>query len=464
MKISELFPDVVTEDTEYEFKALLKQDNPVKWAKTIVGYANDQGGIIFVGVSNDGEAFGLDLNEIDQTKNLVARVNDRNIFPHVKISYMMRSVDETADHFVLGIKVLPAESVVRYREGDFNETVYIRGNGNSTPATPEDIISLSKRRYGVDNETTEVRYREEEWTDYLTLCREYRNDGAVPSLKELQSEEIVSKDGFAKSGFIMFRDGYDRDDTMICCRLWKGMNKAGTVLDSARFKGSIALVFENALRFIERNTKSGWQKTANGGRKEIRSYPKEAIREALVNAIAHRDYSISGTQIDVDIYNDRMEIVSPGSWLLPKGYAEYPLGSIPSIRRNSIIAACLDVANLMERGGTGFLTMMEAYKAFSEQLQPVISIYPGFLNLKLYDVLYRVDEAPRSVEYTASENKVWKLLKENGPMKVKDLQSAYGYSNRSRFLKDVINPMIESGDIYRDGSTKSPTAVIKINR
>ena len=316
----------------------------------------------------------------------------------------------------------------------------------------------------MDNETTEVRYREEEWTDYLTLCREYRNDGAVPSLKELQSEEIVSKDGFAKSGFIMFRDGYDRDDTMICCRLWKGMNKAGTVLDSARFKGSIALVFENALRFIERNTKSGWQKTANGGRKEIRSYPKEAIREALVNAIAHRDYSISGTQIDVDIYNDRMEIVSPGSWLLPKGYAEYPVGSIPSIRRNSIIAACLDAANLMERGGTGFLTMMEAYKAFSEQLQPVISIYPGFLNLKLYDVLYRVDEAPRSVEYTASENKVWKLLKENGPMKVKDLQCAYGYSNRSRFLKDVINPMIERGDIYRDGSTKSPTAVIKINR
>ena len=109
MKISELFPDVVTEDTEYEFKALLKQDNPVKWAKTIVGYANDQGGIIFVGVSNDGEAFGLDLNEIDQTKNLVARVNDRNIFPHVKISYMMRSVDETADHFVLGMKVLPAD-------------------------------------------------------------------------------------------------------------------------------------------------------------------------------------------------------------------------------------------------------------------------------------------------------------------------------------------------------------------
>jgi len=48
-------------------------------------------------------------------------------------------------------------------------------------------------------------------------------------------------------------------------------------------------------------------------REEIRAYPKEAIREALVNAIAHRDYSISGTQIDVDIYIDRIDIVSPGS-------------------------------------------------------------------------------------------------------------------------------------------------------
>ena len=75
-------------------------------------------------------------------------------------------------------------------------------------------------------------------------------------------------------------------------------------------------------------------------------------REALVNAVAHRDYSIAGTQIDVDIYCDRIEIVSPGSWLLPKNYEEYPIGSIPSIRRNTIIAACLDEANLMERGGT----------------------------------------------------------------------------------------------------------------
>ena len=151
MKIKEIYPDVITEDTSYEYKAVLNPDNPIKWAKTLIGYANDKGGTLFIGVSNDGEAFGIDLEEVDKTKLLISRINDRHIFPHIKISYMMRSVDSNAEHFVLAVKVAPADSVIRYREGDYNETVFIKGDGNATPATPEEIISLSKRKYGVDN-------------------------------------------------------------------------------------------------------------------------------------------------------------------------------------------------------------------------------------------------------------------------------------------------------------------------
>ena len=464
MKITELYPDVITEDLNYEYKAVINPDNPIKWAKTIIGYANDKGGTIFVGVSNDGEAFGIDLEEIDKTKNLIARINDRHIFPHVKISYMMRSVDAEAEHFVLAVKVMPAESVIRYKEGDFNETVYIKGDGNATAATPEDIISLAKRKYGVDNETSEIEYNENDWSQFISLCQEYRFDKSVPSVKELQSEEIVSKDGYVKSGFVMFCDSYDRDDTMICCRLWKGKNKTGTVLDSIRLKGSLARVFTDALNFIERNTKTGWRKTNNGGREEVRSYPKEAIREALVNAIAHRDYSISGTQIDVDIYSDRIEIVSPGSWLLPKSYDDYPAGSIPSIRRNSIIAAILDVANLMERGGTGFQTMIEAYKDCPEDIQPVVSIYPGFLNLRLFDMLYNGEAIEIDLEELTKSEIVIAILRAEGPKPIKELQEALHYRSRSQFLTDVINPLLETGQIYRDGKPKSPKSLIKIKK
>ncbi len=462
MKIKDIYPDVIAENLSYEYKASLNQNNPITWAKTIIGFANGNGGTIFVGVHNSGEAFGINLEEIDKTKLLVSRINDRNIFPHVKITYMMRSVDENAEHFVLAINVAPADSVIRYKEGDYNEKVFIKGDGNATPATPEEIISLSKRKYGVDNETTATQYNEKEWSQYLELCQEYRQDGSIPSLKELQNEEIVSKDSYAKSGFIMFKDSYDQDDTMICCRLWKGLNKAGVVLDSSRFKGSLAKVFMETLNFIERNTKSGWRKTENGGREEVRSYPKEAIREALVNAIAHRDYSIYGTQIDVDIYSDRLEIVSPGSWLLPKDYHEYPVGSIPSIRRNSIIAACLDVANLMERGGTGFQTMMESYKNCPEEIQPVVSIYPGFLNLRLYDRLYNGESINLDLDELSNFQKVIAILKMEGPKSVKELQDALNFCNRGQFLKEVLNPMFESGKIYRDGKAKSPNALIKI--
>ncbi len=462
MKISELYPDVISEDLDYEYKAQLNPENPVKWAKTIVGYANGKGGIMFVGVSNDGEAFGIELDEIDKTKNLIARINDRHIFPHVRIRYMMRSVDANAERFVLAVNVAPADSVVRYREGDFNEIVYIKGDGNSTSATPEDIISLSKRKYGVDNETSEILYEESSWKEYLDLCREYRENSTVPTIKELQNEEIISKDGYAKSGFIMFSDSYDGEDSLICCRLWKGKDKTGTVLDSGRYKGSLAKVFQNALSFIERNTKTGWRKTEAGGRKEVRAYPKEAIREALVNAIAHRDYSIAGTQIDVDIYSDRIDIVSPGSWLLPKSYEQYPVGSIPSIRRNSIIAACLDMANLMERGGTGFQTMIESYSGSAEYLQPVVLIYPGFLDLRLFDRFYEESDVYILREDLSDAQKVLELLRTEGPKHVKELQAATNYKSRSQFLTEIINPLIVDEIIYRDGNIKSPTAFIKL--
>ena len=80
------------------------------------------------------------MDEIDKTKNLIAKINDRHIFPHARVKYMMRSVDENAERFVLAVNVIPADSILRYREGDFNETVYIKGDGNTPPASPEEII------------------------------------------------------------------------------------------------------------------------------------------------------------------------------------------------------------------------------------------------------------------------------------------------------------------------------------
>ncbi len=374
MKIGELFPGVLAENTACVFLARLDPDNPVHWAKSIVGYANGRGGTLFVGVSDSEEASGISIREIDRAKSLIAAVNERHIFPHARISFMIRSADANAEHFVLAANVRHGDSVARYCEGDLSWTANFNGAENDSAAVPADKAS--------GNEITGIKYAHDKWTKYISLCRQYRADLSVPSLKELKNQEIVSKDGHAKSGFVMFSDNYDGDNSLICCRLWKGKKKIGKPITSKRFQGSLARVFIEALAFIERNTRTGWRKTDRGGREEIRSYPERAVRAALVNAIAYRDYALSGTELAVDVYCDRIDIASPGAWLFPMPYDGCPPGSVPHTGRNAVIAACLRTANLMERDGAAFQTMTDCYGDCEERLQPVVMIHAGFMDMQ----------------------------------------------------------------------------------
>ncbi len=116
---------------------------------------------------------------------------------------------------------------------------------------------------------------------------------------------------------------------------------------------------------------------------------------------------------------------------------------------------------MMERGGTGFQTMIKAYAGSPDEIQPVVSIYPGFLNLKLFDKLYNDESIDLDLDELPDTEKVIALLKMEGPSSVKKLQETLNYKSRSQFLHDVINPMMEDGMIYRDGKAKSPNSLIK---
>ncbi len=467
MKIKELYSDVINENTQFEFKAKIHLENNIKWAKTIVAYANGEGGILFIGVSDEGEAFGISLKEVDECKNLIAVVNDRNIFPHVKYHVSMRSVDDEANRFVLALKIDKSDSIVRYRDGDFNEKVYVKGDGNSTPATPEEIISLSGRKFGIDNHFTDIDFDATSWMKYMELCRTFRTDYSSPSFKELQNEEIVSPDGKVSYGFLMFKDDYDDDLSLVSCRLWSGKDKSGDVIDSVKLKGPIGENFRNALAFVERNTKTGWAKKENGGRESIFSYPFQAVREALVNAFAHRDYSIFGTQIDVDIFSDRIDITSPGSWLLPRPFEEYPVGMIPSIRRNKTIAACFDLANLMERSGSGFKTIYDSYENAAEDKKPVVLSYPGFLIIRLFDLFWvKQKEAVIHDALTPIDKEKQRVInlleKENLGIKV--ILNDSTFKSRRYFIEHVIDPLIVDGTIERVGNIKSKNAFFRLKK
>ena len=468
MKIRELIPEAIMENEKYEFKAKLNKEDTLGWAKTLAAFANIKGGYLIVGVSDNGDAFGLTKKELDDTKNLVALINDRNIFPHIRYSFSEESVDPYCEKFVLLVRVFPSNGLVRYRSGDFSEKVFIKGDANSRPAYPEEIIELGKKKFGVDNSESDVDYDESKWQNYIELCKEYRDDHRAPSVKELESNSCLSPEGKAKSGFLMFKDDYSGGDTAIHCRLWKGKDKSGYVISRKFFRNGIAENLLGALSFLEQYTCVGYEKLPNGGRKELRSYPKDSLREALVNAIAHRDYAISGSQVDVDIYDDRVDITSPGTWLLPKAFEEYDAFSVPSIRRNEIIAACFDVANLMECAGSGFKTMFEPYSAHPENPQPKVLSYEGFFILRLPDLLYedrkgdaiQKDDLNLDFELSELQSKAITLLeKSSRGLGAKEMQEQLRVNNRVWLIKAVVSPLLEKNIIVRLGKAKSKNAV-----
>jgi hypothetical protein len=89
-------------------------------------------------------------------------------------------------------------------------------------------------------------------------------------------------------------------------------------------------------------------------------------------------------------------------------------------------------------------------------------IYPGFLDLRLFDKLYVEGDKKTDNKMLSDKDKVIEILRTEGPQSVKELQRLMQFNNRGTFLKEIINPLISEGHIYRDGNIKSPTALIRL--
>lgn len=446
MTIEELYPDVISGGLKYKTKARLNPDNPAKWVKTFVGYANGTGGVIFVGVSKRGELVGLTAADVEKTKNLIARMNGVCIVPAVSYGFQLRSIDDYAERFVLALKVNSSEAAVVYREEAFQPASEMKSDTEAKPdgeiSSPEKPASLSKNG--------EVRFRPEEWSDFLKLCRQYRPLSPVPGLKEVQEADLVLEDGKAKPGLLKFKDDYVGYDTEVCCRVWNGKRKGDGLESESKYHGPLSAVFRDVLGFIERK--------AINGSVSVLSYSQEAVKEALANAIAYRDYTIADTEIDVDIFSDRIDIVSPGSWLLAGPDDELSSETMPSVRRNEDIAACFGLAGLIACSGSGFRLLSRAYQDAPQDRQPGILIYPGCLVIRLPNLQ---DETEIDDSILSDRDRILEILK-RGARPVRELQAVTKYRSRPAFLKEVIKPLLEEGLICREGNPKSPSALMKI--
>ncbi len=176
------------------------------------------------------------------------------------------------------------------------------------------------------------------------------------------------------AGALLADDSPIRHSRLFCTR-WNGLDKSGGMvdaLDSAEYSGSLIILLNEGVGFVKRNMKTRWKKTADS-RIEMPDYCERSVFEAIVNALIHRDYLILGSEVHIDIYDDRLTIYSPGG--MPDGtrIQERDLSSISSTRRNPVLADIFGRLGYMERQGSGFKKITETYRAahnYRDELEP----------------------------------------------------------------------------------------------
>lgn len=175
---------------------------------------------------------------------------------------------------------------------------------------------------------------------------------------------LANEQGYLTNAGALIADESPVMCSRLFCTRWNGLNKSGGVIDAfddAEYSGSVISLIDDGEAFIKRNAKKMWRKTANS-REEMPEYVERSYHEALVNAIAHRDYLIYGSEVHLDIFDDRMEIYSPGG--MPDGsliQERDPL-MVPSTRRNPVLADIFNRLGYMERKGSGFGKIIGGYE------------------------------------------------------------------------------------------------------
>jgi len=241
----------------------------------------------------------------------------------------------------------------------------------------------------------------------------------------------------------------------VVCVLYKGTEKLN-ILDKKDFYGNIIQNIEDAVMFVKRHTNIEYR-IENLRREEIPEIPDIALREAIVNAVCHRDYFEKGASVMIEIFDDRVEISNPGG--LPSGLDAKEFGT-KSVVRNPIIASLLNRADYIEQIGTGINRIKNAVK---EHGQGSVEFYYNNFFVVTFTRTKKVtekvgEEVGKKVgekvgkSLTKNQRRIIKSMVENPNISAKDLSDIIGISKRK--IEENISKLKKKELIKRIGSPK----------
>ncbi len=279
--------------------------------------------------------------------------------------------------------------------GDENRTDYIRIGNESVPADAAALKRLVLRGMNVSYDSILSPYRIDDFS-FSKLKSVYRmRTGTELTPSDFISFELADENRMLTNAGVLLADDSPMRHSRLFCTHWYGLDKASGImeaLDDKEYSGSLVSLLQNGMEFVKNNTKKRWKKTGTG-RLEMPDYPEQAVLEALVNGLIHRDYMELGSEVHIDIFDDRMEIYSPGGMLDGSLVQNLDTDSVASKRRNPVIADIFSRMHFMERRGSGFRKIKEDYRHASNYrpgMEPLFRSTPSSFFVILHNLNYNV--------------------------------------------------------------------------
>lgn len=392
MFLENLTGAILLENEKIECKSILNRDDIVGWLKTVAGFANASGGDLYIGVEDKShKLIGFDRKNADSERNYFNNQVNEHLTPKPPMHISFIRYEVKGKELFL-IKVSVAESSVKPVILKYKglPAIFMRRDGFTNGATYEEIIEMSVKSKNTQYDllVSDKKYDAENFS----MLREFfknNNNGKELREKALDSMGFFNKDGYLLNGALMFQDDYNEKKTEVQCSVYSGLNKGSErIVTINRFNGNLIATIRFILDFVNQRMNHSMIKLDNV-RKNLDSYPARALFEGVINAVAHRDYYLDGTQIQIDMFKDRLEISSPGGFYRGEKIGKtYDLSRVISKRRNELITDILVKCNVMEAAGTGFDKIIEEYSTADTTHRPYIYSSSDHFTLVLPDLTY----------------------------------------------------------------------------
>ena len=463
------------ESKNVEYKVTLP-DKSEKYMKTIVAFANTQGGKLIVGIDDKThEIVGVENEILFQVMDGIANAISDSCVPQIIPDIEPQTVDGKT---VIVVSVEAGKNRPYYLKSKGKENgTYIRVAGTSRQAFPEKIRELEMEGARISwDELICVGYPvSDEATERLCQDIESFREKAGMTEHSVKKEQLINWKILKQSeGQIMATNAYAllTSDyfpfSKTQCAVFKGTDRA-VFLDKREFTGPIYAQIESAVDFVLRNIRLG-ARIDGLVRKEKYELPLEAIREMIINAHCHRNL-LDESCIQVAVYDDRLEVTSPGGLYNGLTYEEVMNGH--SKIRNKAIANIFSQMGLVEAWGSGIKRIFNAAKEYG-LLEPKFQEFDNMFRVELFRSslpmtlenksigeasekhrrnIGETSEKQETVDFNSTQLEILKLLMENNRLSAVKLAEKIGVASRN--IENNIKKLKELDIPVRHGSPKN---------